>query len=113
MPSARSRPHTVGASSFDPDTFFEQWDESIAPVDNHLQACIQRAFKLKPNDDYVYHAIASVTLEQVQVAINHGNANGMHAWYRDGKGEQVCPPSIHPPSLSHTLQRINIEPENG
>jgi hypothetical protein len=96
MPSARARPHTVGASSFDPDAFFEKRDEAIVPYNNHLQACIKRAFKLKPNDDYVYHAIASVTLEQVQIAINHGSANGMHAWYRDEKGEQVCPPTIHP-----------------
>lgn len=96
MPFVRARPHTVGSPSFDPDEFFEKWDEALVPHNNRLQACIKQAFKLKPNDDYVYHAIASVTLEQVQVAINYGGANGMHAWYRDEKSEQVCPPPIHP-----------------
>jgi hypothetical protein len=88
-PSARARPYTVGSSSFDPDQFVEQWDEAIVPHDNDLRKCIVRAFKLKPNDDYVYHAIASVTLDQVQAAINAGGLNGMHAWYTDENGHQV------------------------
>lgn len=88
-PFARARPHSVGSSSFDPDQFIEQWDEVVVPHDNDLKKCIVRAFKLKPNDDYVYHAIASVTLDQVQAAINAGRLNGMHAWYRDENGHQV------------------------
>lgn len=90
MPSsARARLHTVGSSSFDPDQFIEQWDEANVPQDNDLKKCIVRAFKLKANDDYVYHAIASVTLDQVQAAINARRLNGMHAWYRDEKGDLV------------------------
>jgi hypothetical protein len=88
-PPARARPHTVGSSSFDPDAFFEQWDEAVVPHDNDLKKCILRSFKLKQDDDYEYHAIATVTLNQVQSAINAGGRNGMHAWYRDENGFQV------------------------
>jgi hypothetical protein len=87
--SARNRPHTIGASSFDPDQFFDNWNDDCLPKDDHLQGAIIQAFKLKPTDDYVYHAIASVTLNQVQTAINHGGTHGLHAWYRDENGEQV------------------------
>jgi len=88
-PSTRARPHTVGSSSFDPDRFFAQWDESGPARDNDLKNFIIRAFGLKADDNYVYHAIASVTLDQVQIAVNAGGVNGMHVWYRDEKGEQV------------------------
>jgi len=88
-PSTTAGPHTVGSSSFDPDRFFAQWDEPGFPRDDDLKSFIIRAFGLKADDNYVYHAIASVTLDQVQVAINAGGLNGMHVWYRDEKGEQV------------------------
>lgn len=88
-PSARARPNVVGSSSFDPDQFIDQWDEAVVPRDNDLKQCIIRAFKLKPNDDYVYHAMASVNLDQVQAAVNAGGINGMHAWYRDENRHQV------------------------
>ena len=88
-PSTRAKPYTVGSLSFGPDRFFSEWDESILSRDNDLKQCIIRAFGLKSNDDYIYHAVASVTLDQVQAVINAGGLNGMHAWYRDGKGEQV------------------------
>ncbi|KAK7917148.1 hypothetical protein PG985_010756 [Apiospora marii] len=41
------------------------------------------SFNLPPRDAYVYHAIVSVTLAQVQHAIGMGGANGLHTWYRD------------------------------
>ncbi|KIW00133.1 uncharacterized protein PV09_08311 [Verruconis gallopava] len=85
---------TIGSSHFDPVRFLESWNASTrAPQNNDLRAAIMNAFGLKPTDDYVYHAIASVTLAQVQVAIDHGSANGMHAWYRDEAGQQIAPPS--------------------
>jgi hypothetical protein len=89
MPPQRKKPHTTGSVAFDTDTFFEQWTSERVPQDNNLQAAIIRNFNLKSTDDYVYHAIASVTLPQVQNAINHGASNGMHAWYLFDDAKQV------------------------
>ena len=50
-------------------------------------------FNLPEDDNYVYHAIASVTLAQVQVAIDHGAVSGLHAWYFDREGRPVTTPS--------------------
>ena len=90
--SQRARPKaiTIGSSSFDPGQFLDRWQASDVPQDNNLGDSIRTSFGLKPTDDYVYHAVASVTLAQVQVAIHHGDANGMHAWYRDESGQQVA-----------------------
>lgn len=41
-------------------------------------------------DEYVYHAIASVKLSQVQRAVDVGGAKGMHGWYRLEGGDLVC-----------------------
>ncbi|KAF3181210.1 hypothetical protein TWF225_006757 [Orbilia oligospora] len=87
---------TTGSSTFTPDLFFEAWSDERQkdPVPNHdLQSAIIQAFGLKPSDNYVYHAIASVTLQQVQNAILQGGSKGLHAWYRDEKGEPLEPPS--------------------
>lgn len=82
---------TVGAASFNPDKFFQAWAERHirSPESDDLRSAIISAFGLPANDRYVYHAIASVTLSQVQEAINHGGEHGMHAWYSDESGEQV------------------------
>jgi hypothetical protein len=79
----------VGSRDFKPERFLGSWDPTFLPVNNDLRSSIVQAFGLAPDDDYVYHAIASVTLTQVQAAIDHGDANGMHAWYRDEAGIQV------------------------
>ena len=96
MSRQRKKPDTVSSTSFDPDNFFEEWSPERVPQENNLQAAIIRDFSLKPTDDYVYHAIASVTLGQVQNAINHGAANGMHAWYLfdDAKQVRTSPPAV-------------------
>lgn len=68
--------------------------ESLAR--NDLRKAITTAFNLDENDHYVYHAIASVTLEQVQQVIDAGGANGLHKWYVDAEGKpvrQVVPPN--------------------
>ncbi|KAF2101170.1 hypothetical protein NA57DRAFT_35882 [Rhizodiscina lignyota] len=94
MPPKRTKPHTVGSASFDPDKFFDEWTSERAPQGNNLQTAVIDAFNLKSTDDYVYHAIASVTLPQVQSAINHGASNGMHAWYLyDDAKKRDAPPS--------------------
>ncbi|EPS42967.1 hypothetical protein H072_3081 [Dactylellina haptotyla CBS 200.50] len=81
---------TTGSAAFTPDSFFSAWTDERQkdPVPNNdLRSAIIRAFELKPDDAYVYHAIASVTLQQVQTAVAQGGDRGLHAWYRDEKGE--------------------------
>lgn len=89
MPSRRKIPQTVGAAAFEPDKFFDEWNLEKAPQSNRLKDAITTAFHLKSNDDYVYHATASVTLGQVQAAINAGNSHGLHAWYLFEDARQV------------------------
>lgn len=88
---SKSKANTIGSANFDAEQFLATWDAKSIPQNNDLRTAIVKAFRLKQTDDYVYHAIASVTLLQVQVAIDHGDLNGMHAWYRDGNGQQVVP----------------------
>ncbi len=85
----KSKAITVDSKDFYPDQFLNTWHPAGIPQNNDLRTAIVKSFRLKQTDDYVYHAIASVTLSQVQVAIDHGNVNGMHAWYRDIAGQQV------------------------
>ena len=91
MPPTKSlKSHTTGAAHFDPDDFFKRWGDeskSLLPNGKDLQSSITAAFSLPQNDNYVYHAIASVTLAQVQVAINQGREHGLHAWYPNSTGE--------------------------
>ena len=85
----KSKAVTIGSTIFDPNQLLDSWKPEFAPQNDNLKEAIQKTFGLKQNDNYVYHAIASVTLAQVQVAIEHGGSNGMHAWYRDEAGNQV------------------------
>ena len=80
---------TLGAQVFDPDLFFENWQDGHLPRNGDLKASIITSFNLKPTDNYVYHATASVTLDQVQAAVNAGREHGLHAWYTSETGEQV------------------------
>lgn len=90
MPSGQRQARTTGSAGFDPDTFFEKWASSdLLPKGNDLRTSIVAAFNLSPNDSYVYHAIASVTLSQVQEAIIIGGEHGLHAWYLNDNGEPV------------------------
>jgi hypothetical protein len=94
MVPPRPQARTTKSASFDPAQFLDKWparSSELLPQANDLRTSIIKAFRLKDSDDYIYHAIASVTLAQVQQAINHGaGENGMlHAWYRDPGGNQV------------------------
>ena len=81
---------TIGAANWDPDAFFEAWEKlKPLPKDGDLRTSIISAFDLSTRDSYVYHAVASVKLSQVQEAINNGDANGLHAWYLDDEGKPV------------------------
>lgn len=76
---------------FSPDDLFDQWAnrEKPLPENNDLRSSIIRTFQLPRDDGYVYHAIASVNLSQVQSAIEHGSEAGFHAWYKDKEGKVV------------------------
>ena len=99
-------PRTEGSARFNPDVLFEIWDsgQKTLPTENDLRSSIISTFGLAPNDNYVYHAIASVTLAQVQTAIHHGSESGMHAWYHDDMGHPVSRPSPSK-SLKALLQK--------
>lgn len=91
--AVRSRPFTLGARKtppLDAQAFIQAWNRDDVPKNNDLRSSIVAKFQLNNLDDYVYYAgQASVTLPQAQVAIDHGDANGMHNWYQDENGEQV------------------------
>ena len=90
MASPRRRARTTGSALFDPDAFFERWaSEPKLPKGSDLRSSVTKAFDLPSNDHYIYHAIAGVTLAEVQQAISGGGQHGLHAWYLDGDGKPV------------------------
>lgn len=101
MPPVKG-PHaqTTGSAQFDPDAFFDTWateSRVLLPQENKLRSSIISAFNLAQSDNYVYHAIASVTLAEVQSAIESEEDCGLQAWYPDeaGKPSEVgAPPPI-------------------
>ncbi len=89
---------TVGSKTFQPNQLFED-TALIESVHSHLNknefhAAIAAAFGLQKNDGYTYHATASVTLAQVQVAINAGASHRLHDWYIDETSQSHG----HPPT---------------
>ncbi|KAF2842614.1 hypothetical protein M501DRAFT_993343 [Patellaria atrata CBS 101060] len=83
---------TQGATSFQADAFFSNWSDDYVPKNNDLRASILKAFNLKSQDAFIYHAHSSVTLEQAQRALDFGRTNGLLAWYRDEDGNEIQPP---------------------
>ncbi|KAK5010618.1 hypothetical protein BJ546DRAFT_212609 [Cryomyces antarcticus] len=95
MPPNVSKPHTEGSTRFDPDTFFSDWvTNSFRLQDNDFRSTIIEAFGLKPDDNYIYRAVAEVTLAQVQRVIEYGGQGILHKWYVDGEGKQISPPPL-------------------
>jgi hypothetical protein len=91
-PKLRKGPYCEAATTyFNPDAFIDAWDpETSLPKGKDFQSSIVRAFRLKPNDIWSYHAeTATVTLPQVQMVVNYGNQGGLHAWYLDEKEKEV------------------------
>jgi hypothetical protein len=82
---------TQGSPSFDPDAFFESWaNETLTPpYDNDFRKFIIKAFGLRPDDSFVYRAVAEVTLLQAQTYLEFGGQGGLHGWYLDGEGKEV------------------------
>ncbi|KAK3392952.1 hypothetical protein B0H63DRAFT_456923 [Podospora didyma] len=92
--------YCVGSPNFDPKAAIEDTGAHEAALqalqtDNDLETAIRTWFGFLPGeeDKYVYHAIASVKLAQVQHAVRLGAANGLHAWYFDADGGQLPSPS--------------------
>ena len=71
---------------------------------NDFRTAIAAAFHLPTSDHFVYHAIASVTLRQVQSAVDAGAANGLCDWYVDHNGKHVRKPLIGESGASLTTQ---------
>ncbi|CAK3977121.1 hypothetical protein DOTSEDRAFT_50577 [Lecanosticta acicola] len=87
MPVPRQA-QTEGSTTFDPDKFFDDWPAGEALLySNDFRKCILKAFGLDIRDDYVYRAVAEVTLLQAQTYIEFGAQGGLHAWYRDAEGQ--------------------------
>ncbi|KAH6647097.1 hypothetical protein BKA67DRAFT_663443 [Truncatella angustata] len=88
-----------GVSRWDPATYIADKDllaRAVAHLaKDDLISAVAESFSLPPRDSYVYHAIVSVTLAQVQHVIGLGAANGLHAWYRY--------PSAPPPEKQQKL----------
>ncbi|KAH8908075.1 hypothetical protein BR93DRAFT_967925 [Coniochaeta sp. PMI_546] len=87
----------VGSPGFDPD---ERVPDAAAREEalTHLQKdefrdAISSWFRLPKTDNYVYHAITSVLLAQVQDIVDRGRDNGLHDWYQDEAGAALPPPS--------------------
>ncbi|KAI0169781.1 hypothetical protein GGR52DRAFT_573837 [Hypoxylon sp. FL1284] len=87
---APGKPFTYceGAPSWNPtsytaDAALRSRVEALLARDD-LQGAVAAAFALPPprRDPYVYHAVVSVTLPEVQHVVTLGGRNGLHAWYR-------------------------------
>ena len=93
MPTSSSGPLTLGSNAFNPESLFQD-EAKIKAANAHLDKDDLRSatialFSLPKNDTYVYHAIASVTLAQVQLAVAQGDQHGLHDWYKDEEGKAV------------------------
>ncbi|KAL8799452.1 MAG: hypothetical protein Q9223_007134 [Gallowayella weberi] len=99
-PAKGPRAGTTGSAHFDPNGFLDIWDkdvEALLPQENNFRSSIISAFNLAQSDTYVYNAIASVTLAQVQGAIDYGNDRGLYVWYFDESGQ---PSKLPPPTAA-------------
>jgi hypothetical protein len=93
MSSVSSPPYTTGSKSFNPQQLLQD-EEKLKTANaflgkDDLRSAITIYFSLPENDSYIYHAVASVTLAQVQQAILQGDQHGLHDWYKDGDGRPV------------------------
>lgn len=114
----------VGSPTFDPEQQVRDErarEEALAHLrEDEFEKAIRSWFKLPATDTYVYHAITSVELAQVQDVVKRGGAHGLHDWYRNDAGEPVSDLSLHinissltafqlpPPSRADIEAYINI-----
>jgi hypothetical protein len=93
MPPIPKKPRCEDSQDFDPDKYFESWakEEFQPPYDNDFRRFIVKTFGLDLRDDYPYMAQGTeVTLLQAQTYTEFGGQGGLHAWYKDAEGKQVC-----------------------
>ncbi|KAK3939450.1 hypothetical protein QBC46DRAFT_149618 [Diplogelasinospora grovesii] len=94
--STRRVTHCVGSPTFAPAAAIEDRDAHCRALEalqaNDLEKAIKAWFNVPDRDDYVYHAMVSVQLAQVQRVVSVGGANGLHAWYRGEQGGEPLPP---------------------
>jgi hypothetical protein len=91
--SARKIVHCVGSPSFQPqeaikDTACQDEARQCLAKDD-LLAASRVLFSLPDPDEYVYHAMTSVKLAEVQRIVTLGGINGLHGWYRAEDGSPV------------------------
>ena len=83
----------AGISTSNPHSYFKDETHTSNALSklygNEFRSAIIESFNLSEDDSYVYHAIASVTLSEVQAAVKAGTANGLCDWYLDEKGATV------------------------
>ncbi|KAL2209163.1 hypothetical protein CC79DRAFT_1332394 [Sarocladium strictum] len=94
--SARKIVHCVGSPSFQPqeaikDTACQDEARQCLAKDD-LLAASRVLFSLPDPDEYVYHAMTSVKLAEVQRIVTLGGINGLHGWYRAEDGSPIDPP---------------------
>ena len=94
LPSSGATNTAASTASSNPNKYFSaasalETSKARLEEDNFRDAVIT-GFGLEQDDSFVYHAIASVTLEQVQSAVDAGTAHGLCDWYLDGDGKVVC-----------------------
>lgn len=102
MPTKTPKPfvHCVGNPDFEPEKAVGDHDRHQAALKlleerNDFEGAVRLWFGMPEagKDDYVYHALASVTLGQVQRGVEMGAEKGLHGWYEGAKdGETPLPP---------------------
>jgi hypothetical protein len=78
--------HCEGNPSFTPADIIqdiERQKQTLAYLEkNDLLRAATCLFGLPEKDTYVYHAMTSVRLAEVQHIVGLGGVNGLHDWYR-------------------------------
>jgi hypothetical protein len=91
--SSRRITHCVGSPGFQPQQLVEdpgrQSEAQQYLAKDDLLSASRVLFSLPDPDEYVYHAMTSVKLAEVQRVISLGGVNGLHAWYRAEDGSPV------------------------
>ncbi|KAL6409452.1 hypothetical protein AUP68_05826 [Ilyonectria robusta] len=89
--------YCVGSPYFQPDDLIQDVERQKQALDLLIQNDLYNAsrvlLQLPERDLYTYHAITSVKLAEVQAVVNLGDANGLHAWYRNEDRSPVSPHS--------------------
>ena len=91
--------HCVGSPSFQPQQLIEDANRQSKAqqhlANDELRAASRVLLSLPDPDAYVYHAMTSVKLAEVQRIVSMGGVNGLHGWYRAEDGTPVRRPSTN------------------